>query len=352
MSSIFERNSLFRIYIFPVTVSLLLLGYVLGTHPFADFITILILAALEMTFSFDNAIVNAKILAKMSYFWQQLFMTVGIIIAVFGVRLILPILIVSISAGLGFSEVINMSLNNPDEYYHYLEMAHPSIAAFGGIFLLALFLDYIFESREIKWLVPLEERLQKLGKLENLTVIICLSVLLFFTSQLSGESQMQALIAGTIGLVLYLAISSLDSAIAKSKHANNIKKGNLKANAFKAGLIGFLYLELIDASFSLDGVIGAFAITKNIVLIAIGLAIGALFVRAMTIHILHKGILGKFVYMEHGAHYAIGLLAIMMLISLTHKLPEAVTGLTGITVIAIAIIHSIIESKKSTKKRL
>ena len=346
MSNIFERNSLFRIYIFPVTVSLILLSYVLGTHPFGDFITILILAGLELTFSFDNAIVNAKILAKMSYFWQQLFMTVGIIIAVFGVRLLLPILIVSISAGLGFGEVINMSLNNPDEYYHYLELAHPSISAFGGIFLLALFLDYIFESREIKWLAPLETHLQKLGKLENVTVIICLSVLLFFVSQLSGQPQIQALIAGIIGLVLYLAISSLDSAISKTKHAKSIKSGSLKSTAFKAGLISFLYLELIDASFSLDGVIGAFAITNSIVLIAIGLAIGALFVRAMTIHILHKGVLGKFIYMEHGAHYAIGLLAIMMLISLTHKLPEALTGLTGITVIIIAIIHSVIESKK------
>lgn len=341
-----KKDSLVKIYAFAVLTSLALLAYVFTSYNFSSFTTVLILAGLEITFSFDNAIVNARILQRMSRFWQQLFMTVGILIAVFGVRILFPIIIVVLSSGLAFGEVINMSLNNPDEYYHYLELAHPSIAAFGGIFLLALFLDFILESRSIKWLTPIEKQLEKLGKLENITVIICLSVLLFFATQVTGDAKTQVLVSGLIGLTLYLGISSLDSAISKTKHAKNIKSGSLKATAFKAGLISFMYLELIDASFSLDGVIGAFAITNNIILIAIGLAIGALFVRAMTVHILHKGVLSKFIYMEHGAHYAIGILAIMMLLSLTHKIPEAVTGLTGITVIIIAIIHSVIESKR------
>ena len=97
----------------------------------------------------------------------------------------------------------------------------------------------------------------------------------------------------------------------------------------------------MDASFSFDGVIGAFAITNDVVIIMLGLAIGAMFVRSMTIFLVEKGTLDEFVYLEHGAHYAIGALAIIMLLSMKFHIPEIVTGLIGIAFIVASVIASI-----------
>jgi len=107
------------------------------------------------------------------------------------------------------------------------------------------------------------------------------------------------------------------------------------------------YLEVLDASFSFDGVIGAFAITSDVVIIMLGLAIGAMFVRSMTIYLVEKGTLDAYVYLEHGAHYAIGALALIMLASGTGlHIPEVITGLVGVAFIVWAVISSISYSKK------
>jgi hypothetical protein len=114
----------------------------------------------------------------------------------------------------------------------------------------------------------------------------------------------------------------------------------------KAGFGGFLYLEVLDASFSFDGVIGAFAITSDVVIIMLGLAIGAIFVRSMTVYLVEKGTLDAYIYLEHGAHYAIGALAFIMLASGTGvHVPEVVTGLIGVAFIVWAVLASIRYSK-------
>ena len=108
-----------------------------------------------------------------------------------------------------------------------------------------------------------------------------------------------------------------------------------------------MYLEVLDASFSFDGVIGAFAITSDVVVIMLGLAIGAMFVRSMTIYLVEKGTLEAYIYLEHGAHYAIGALALIMLFSGTGvHVPEVLTGLIGVAFIVWAVISSISHSKK------
>ncbi len=104
---------------------------------------VLILSVLEISLSFDNAVVNATILERMSDFWRKIFLSVGIIIAVFGMRLIFPIVLVSVTAGLGPIEVVQLALKggNPEDpgtYGYELNQAHPTIAAFGGMFLLML----------------------------------------------------------------------------------------------------------------------------------------------------------------------------------------------------------------------
>ena len=123
-----------------------------------------ILIVLEVSVSFDNAVVNATVLARMSPFWQKIFLTVGVLIAVFGMRLVFPLLIVGITAHLSPTEAVQLALEraactSPGTYAYLLHEAHPAIAAFGGMFLLMLFLDFIFEEREITWLTWLERPL-------------------------------------------------------------------------------------------------------------------------------------------------------------------------------------------------
>ncbi len=332
---------MWRIYGFAALASLTILGLIAlksGSH---DLIKVLILAGLEITFSFDNAVVNAKILGRMSRMWQTIFMTAGIAIAVFGVRVLLPILMVALTAHLKVTDVYHLAINNPDNYSQHLLSAHPLIASFGGIFLLMIFLDFILEEREIKWFKKFEKLLAKAGRLQGLAILKSLSVLLIVSFCFArGNEQLQVLTAGSVGLITYLAINSLDALFTPDKLGTRIAKQTLKA-----GLIGFLYLELIDASFSLDGVIGAFAITNKVVLIAAGLGIGALYVRAMTVHMLKRGMLAKYRYMEHGAHYAIGILAVLMLASIRYHIPDFVAGLAGVLFISTAILQSYFEAK-------
>lgn len=307
----------------------------------------LVLVALEITFSVDNAVVNTRILEKMSPGWQKAFLTIGIVIAVFGVRLILPLIIVAMASGLGVSTVVNLALNNPEEYGHHLEEAHPVISAFGGTFLFMIFLDFFFQKRKTKWLIHVETVLEKAGKLESLSVILALTALLTITATLDEHVQQQALISGVVGLVTYLIINSFDTLLERANIGKNLQAQTQAT--FKAGLIGFIYLTIIDASFSLDGVIGAFAITTQVLLIAVGLGIGALYVRVITVHMLQHGVLNRYKYMEHGAHYAIGILAFLMLASLKFDIPEVVAGLAGLLFVGTAVAHSYIVIKREQR---
>lgn len=346
----FAKDSLLRIYAFSTTVSLALIAYVGFKSGVSALALVLILAALEITFSFDNAVINAKILKNMTRAWQQVFLTVGILIAVFGVRVILPVLIVASASGLGIGNVIDLALNNPDEYGHKLEDAHHTIASFGGMFLLMIFLDFIFTERPTKWIKPLEKAFAKAGRLSSASVLVAMGVLLTVSSMLHGEERETVLISGLFGVFIYLLIRSLDGLLRSTGIEKNLKDGTVTKMTFKAGLISFLYLEIIDASFSLDGVIGAFAITNQILIIAIGLGIGALYVRTITVHMLRRGVLEQYKYLDHGAHYAIGILATLMIVSLKVEVSEVVTGLSGMLFVITALTHSYLEAKSENKK--
>ncbi len=110
----------------------------------------------------------------------------------------------------------------------------------------------------------------------------------------------------------------------------------------KAGFFLFLYLEVLDASFSFDGVIGAFAITSDPIIIALGLGlIGAMFVRSLTVYLVRQGTLSEYVYLEHGAHWAIGALAVILMVSIGVHISEFITGLLGVAFIGAAFLTSI-----------
>lgn len=327
-----DAKGLFKIYWFASLATLLiwiLVGWKLGL---AALFLVLVLTLLETTFSADNAVVNSKVLTTMSPFWQKLFMTVGIFIAVFVVRFALPIVIVMLTAGLGFSEVMNLAVNNPTAYEHELHKSEPVINAFGGTFLLMIALSYFIDyQKKMHWIKFLEHHLGKLGRFDNITVFLMLlaSITVYFT--VDAKYHATVLIASICAMALHIGLELLSASMGSAdKHSKGIKQ--------KVGMAAFMYLEILDASFSLDGVIGAFALSNNIIIIMAGLGAGAVWVRAMTIHLVRTKALSKYVFLEHGAHWAIGFLGAVMFLKLYHiELPEWIVGSLGIVFIVAAI---------------
>lgn len=324
-----------------------------------------ILGVLEISLSFDNAVVNATILERMSAFWQRIFLTIGIFIAVFGMRLVFPLLIVAVTAGLNPVESLTLALDSrdlppdqPGTYAYLLDEAYPQIAAFGGMFLFMLFLDWMFEDRDIKWIAPAERFLAKVGQIERISVVIA-TVSLVLLAQFLADDPAIVLLSGALGLITYIAVQGLgqyfesvgrkqmaEVEAASADNGSGGPSGLAKATG-KAGFFLFLYLEVLDAAFSFDGVIGAFAVTSDPIIIALGLGlIGAMFVRSLTVFLVRKGTLADYVYLEHGAHWAIGALATILLVGIGYHVNEIVTGLIGVAFIGAALFSSILRNRR------
>jgi len=161
------------------------------------------------------------------------------------------------------------------------------------------------------------------------------------------------LIAGVLGLATYLLVNALgelfdgDDDADEEELAEKLEHQKAKHVIGKAAFFLFLYLEVLDASFSFDGVVGAFAITSDPIIIAIGLGIGAMFIRSLTVFLVRKGTLSEYVYLEHGALWAIGALAIILLVTIEYEVPEVVTGLIGVGFIAAALGSSIVRNRRA-----
>ncbi|MQA20606.1 MULTISPECIES: DUF475 domain-containing protein [Telluria group] len=296
-----------------------------------------ILAAMEVSLSFDNAVVNASVLKTWDAYWQKLFLGVGIIIAVFGMRLLFPLVIVAVAADIGIMDVWHLALNDPKTYSMHLTNHHAEVAAFGGMFLLLVFLNFLFDDeKEVHWLGNVEKKLGSLGKVSSISVMIALAVLLGSMGLVGEAQKLVVLVSGLWGILIYVGVDAVSNLLEKEEEGSNV--GDLVK---KGGIGGFLYLEVLDASFSFDGVIGAFAITTDVVIIMLGLAIGAMFVRSLTVYLVKKGTLDEFVFLEHGAHYAIGILAAIMLASMKFHIPELFTGLIGVAFIGASLWSSV-----------
>lgn len=295
-----------------------------------------VLGVLEVSLSFDNAVVNASVLRNWSNFWRKLFLTVGILVAVFGMRLLFPLVIVSVATGLGLAEVWTMAINTPEEYSRHITDNHAELAAFGGAFLLLVFLNFLFDgNKELHWLGWVEEKVGKHGT-DSLAVLLAL-LAVFASMALAPEGRkLSVLASGVLGVTIYVGVDWL-SGLLKEEEADPV----IGKMISRGGFGGFMYLEVLDASFSFDGVIGAFAITSDVVVIMLGLAIGAMFVRSMTVFLVDQNTLQEFVYLEHGAHYAIGILALIMFASVEYHIPEWITGLSGVAFIVVSIWSSL-----------
>jgi hypothetical protein len=320
-----------------------------------------LLCVLEISISFDNAIVNATVLKTMTPRWQQVFLTWGILIAVFGMRLIFPIVIVAAAAGLGIPEVVEQALSNQDLYAQNLKEANAVIASFGGMFLLMVFLSFFVDQDKDEHWLGVERPLTGLATVASIGPALGATTLLIVSQIVEQSKQADVLVAGLAGLVCYLVASAdrLEPKAVEEEEERREADTPARAKgagaavvgaAAKGGLATFLYLELLDASFSFDGVIGAFAISKNIIIIALGLGLGALYIRTLTVYLVRQGTLDTYRYLEHGAHWAIGVLAVLLFIGIQHHVPEVVTGLLGAGLIIAAFLSSLYANRKDASR--
>lgn len=293
-----------------------------------------VLAVLEISLSFDNAIVNANKLKDMRPEWQRRFLTWGILIAVFGMRIVFPLLIVVIAAKIGPWQAMVLAASQPEEYARIMHEAHLPIAAFGGAFLMMVGLTYFFDAeKDIHWVHWLEEKVARTATIRGVEVAFVLVTILIFSKFLDGAESTAFVSSAIYGLVTFLVVEVIGGLLDQADQTMSA--------AAKGGLGAFLYLEVLDASFSFDGVIGAFALSQNLFIIAIGLGIGAMYVRSMTIMLVERGTLAQYRYLEHGAFYAILILSVIMFCQTLVHIPEVITGLGGAALIGLSLWSSI-----------
>lgn len=293
-----------------------------------------VLAVLEVSLSFDNAAVNASILKDMTPVWQQRFLTWGIAIAVFGMRIVFPLLIVMVAASLGPVDAIELALSNPAEYQRIVSDAHIGLMGFGGAFLGMVGLKFFFDSeKDLNWISAIERPLARVADIEAVSIGLVLLGTWATSTMLADGDALTFITAAIGGLLTYLLVEIVNHVLEPPTPSSG--------DVAKAGFGAFLYLEVLDASFSFDGVIGAFALTNNLIIIAIGLGIGAMFVRSMTIFLVRKGTMSEYRYLEHGAFYAILALAVIMYINTFAHIPEVITGLIGAVLIGLAFWSSV-----------
>lgn len=340
---------------FIVTVVGLLLGGYLGwemTGTVSGTATIFficaVLAVLEISLSFDNAIVNANKLKDMTPEWQHRFLTWGILIAVFGMRIVFPLLIVVVAANVGPWTAMVMAATEPEQYAKIMHDAHLPIAAFGGTFLMMVGLSFFFDhEKDVHWVRWLEEKVSTYSSVKGIEIAFVLIIMLIFTKIIgnSEDPKLGPAAAATFfsaaiwGLLTFLLVEVVGGILDRSQE--------MLEGAAKGGFGAFLYLEVLDASFSFDGVIGAFALTQNLFIIAIGLGIGAMYVRSMTIMLVEKGTLAEYRFLEHGAFYAILILSVIMYVQSLYHVPEVITGLGGAALIGISLWSSIRYNKRN-----
>ncbi len=326
------------------TVVCLVLGLLYGwfqTGSVVDTLSLLwiivVLSILEVSLSFDNAVVNASVLKEMDALWQRRFLTWGMVIAVFGMRIVFPLAIVAVAAGLGPIDAITLSLNEPEEYEAIVSSAHIGIAGFGGAFLAMVGFSFFFDGeKDVHWIEWIEAKLKLISNIKAAEIALLLIVLYLISLSLPTEEALTLMVSGCLGLVTFIAVEAMGTLLEMREQALA-----LQGAVVRSGLGGFLYLNILDSSFSFDGVIGAFALSNNMVVIALGLSIGAMFVRSMTIMLVEKGTLAEYRYLEHGAFWAIIALGVIMLMSARFHIPETITGLIGAVLIGASLWWSV-----------
>ncbi|HEY0274988.1 MAG TPA: DUF475 domain-containing protein, partial [Paenirhodobacter sp.] len=191
---------------------------------------------------------------------------------------------------------------------------------------------FVDGEKEVDWIAALERFLRACAPLRGIEIGVVLVIVMLFTWILPPETENIFLFAAVAGVVTFLGVEVLGQVLDRAAMA---------ADAVRGGIGAFLYLEVLDASFSFDGVIVAFALTQNLFLIAIGLGIGAMYVRSMTIMLVEKGTLSEYRYLENGAFWSVLILSLVMFAQTIMHVPEVVTGLLGASLIGLSFLSSL-----------
>lgn len=256
------------------------------------------LCLFEIITSVDNAIINANVVRTLESKYRRFFLVWGILFAVFIVRGLLPFALIWLAApSLSLAEVFQIAFSGNGEVASYLASSKPLLLMGGGIYLFLVFLSWLFIENN-NFAFKIEQFLK--GKIKIFYILVICNISL--VAVLSWHHNHYILLAAVIGLIVFTGLSAI------KKHAN--KKGKKLLNPAVNAWSKILYLEILDASFSVDGVIGAFAFTMSIPFIIIGNGLGAIVVRQLTIRGLH--VITKFVYLKNGAMYSIGILGLIM----------------------------------------
>jgi hypothetical protein len=291
-----------------------------------------LLAVFETSLSFDNAIVNAQVMRGLGDFWKRMFLVAGVPIAAFGMRFFFPIAIVAITSNLSLGNVVSMAFNAPQKYQQHLNDASIAINTLGGTFLALVFLEFFFEPADgqLPWLKSVERALGKVTRAEATAISIVLLVVLLDSRMVPAAHRTEMFVSAAVAIIIHVLSSGTETLLSRFSRA-----------AKHAGLATFIYLEILDASFSFDGVIGAFAVSNEVIVICLGLSVGALFVRTMTLYFDRAGTLITYVYLGNGAHWAVGTLAAILFARNTLDVPEPFTAIVGVVIIASAFVSSL-----------
>src|SRR3989344_7865170 len=310
---------------------------------FSAILTILGLVLFETISSVDNAVINAEVLSKMSQRARRWFLLYGLLIAVFALRLMLPLLIVwAANPSLGIFETFTATFSSDEKVIQSIEDSSPILLAGGGVFLVFLFFHWLF--LEPKTLGLSQEKFFLAQGVWFYTVVsIILAVVTWYALAINPLMAFGAVVGSTAFFITH----------GFKQNAEKQEEELLKAGSASSGLGDWskiLYLEVIDATFSIDGVVGAFAFTLSIPLIVIGSGIGAFVVREVTVHNIET--VKKHKLLKNGAMYSILALGVIMLLdAFGFHIPSYASPLITFAILGYFVWRSLAAQKSGAAPR-
>ena len=300
------------------------------------------LCVFETIASIDNAIINADILSTMKEWARKWFLVWGLLIAVFVVRGILPWIIIWVSApSLGPIGALTATFSGDGAAAAAIEASAPYLLLGGGVFLALLFLHWLM-AEEKNCIVPGERIIQNAEPWFTAAAAVFLLALILISLPYNPALAAAAAVGFAVFFIMMGIRHFADKKSLELEKAGNNQDEKLAKHSDVSKLV---LLEVIDASFSVDGVVGAFAFTMSVPLILIGNGLGALVVRQLTIKNIDN--IKKFAYLKNGAMYSILCLAVLMCAeAFGLELPVWVAPAVTILIVGIFLLLSIIRIKK------
>lgn len=303
-------------------------------------LTIIGLAIFESITSIDNAIINAEVLTGMKPWARRWFLTWGIGFAVFGIRGLLPWFIVWFMApGLGPLQAFTATLTGDEAALKAIQKSAPVLLLGGGTFFVFLFSYWLFLEPK-KYGLPGERFIASQGAWFYAVISVVLTAVVWFALQKDPMLAFGAVVGSTAFFITH----------GFKRHAEVEEQRLLSGEGQLSDISKIIYLEVIDATFSIDGVVGAFAFTLSVPLILLGNGIGAIIVRQLTVY--NVGRIKKYVYLKNGAMYSILLLGLVMLAhGFGVHIPEWFSPLATLLIVGSALFVSWKRRRRCVKVR-